>query len=170
MTPLDRLFGVPASVAAALRVLPDIAEYTRTMMGHTEALQKIADSMDELRRDTSALPELRREMGEVAEATRVMDGRMAEIEGAMPVLVEVQQHLALVPDTLTKLNADMERLSDLLERMLGSLDTLSASVDQLQVGVEPLGRVASRWPRRRNRTADLEDPDESAAEPPARDA
>jgi hypothetical protein len=90
-------------------------------------------------------------MRRVGQATAIlapMDERMAAIEGAMPVLVEVQQHLARVPDTLADLDAGMGRLSDQLERMLSSLDTLSGSVDALQEGLVPIGRIASRWPRR----------------------
>jgi hypothetical protein len=149
--PLNRLFGVPASVSAALRVLPDIAAHTEAMVAHTAVLERIADSLDRVSGDTEALPELRADMRRVGEATAIlapMDARMAVIEGAMPVLVEVQQHLARVPDTLAELDAGIKRLSGQLERMLGSLDALSGSVDSLQEGLVPIGRIASRWPRR----------------------
>ena len=146
--PLNRLFGAPASVVSALRVLPQIAEHTETMAG---LLQRILSAIDRVSTDTEALPELSANMRRVGDATAVldpMDARMAAIESAMPVLVEVQQHLARVPDTLERLDTAMARLSDQLERMLGSLDALSESVDSLQEGLGPLGRLASRWPRR----------------------
>jgi methyl-accepting chemotaxis protein len=146
--PLNRLFGVPSTVASALRVLPEIAAHTAAMVEHTAMLERIARSLERVGADTLALKELRDDMGEVAQQTATMDGRMAEIAGAMPVLVEVQQHLSRVPETLERLDVAMDRLSGQLERMLGSLDALSVSVDALQEGVSPLGRIAGRWSRR----------------------
>jgi hypothetical protein len=63
-----------------------------------------------------------------------MDERMATIEGAMPVLVEVQRHLAQVPATLEQLDEGLEELSATLGRLL--------------VAMEPLSRVADRFPGR----------------------
>ncbi|MEA2308465.1 MAG: hypothetical protein QOI65_751, partial [Thermoleophilaceae bacterium] len=66
------------------------------MVTHTAMLERIADGLDRVSADTHELAELRAEMASVREATAVlgpMDARMATIEGAMPVLVEVQQHL-----------------------------------------------------------------------------
>jgi hypothetical protein len=156
--PLSRLLGVPASVASALRVLPQIAEHTEAMTG---LLQRILSAIDGVSTDTEALPALSKNMQRVGDATAVlepMDARMAAIEAAMPVLVEVQGHLARVPDTLERLDVAMAQLSGQLERMLGSLDTLAESVDSLQEGLGPLGRLASRWPRRsRNARPDSAD-------------
>jgi hypothetical protein len=51
--------------------------------------------------------------------------RMATIGAAMPVLMEVQGHLARVPDTLGQ---------------------LGDNVDTLQVSIDPLSRVVQRLP------------------------
>ena len=64
---------------------------------------------------------------------------MATIEGAMPVLVEVQRHLAQVPETLEHLDARLAELSETLERLL--------------VAMEPLSRVAGRFPGRSRQAA-----------------
>lgn len=151
--PLDRLPGLPRELLAALRLVPSIARHTEAMERHTSTLQDVLAALERVAGDTAALPALRSDMGRVAQTTSVlepMDGRMAAIEGAMPVLVEVQQHLARVPDTLAGLDESMTRLSGLLERMLGSLDGLSGSVDVLQESVGPLGRVARRLPGQRS--------------------
>jgi hypothetical protein len=50
----------------------------------------------------------------------------------MPVLVEVQQHLARLPETIEGLNAGIAELVGLMERLHESL--------------EPLGRLADRLP------------------------
>jgi hypothetical protein len=50
----------------------------------------------------------------------------------MPVLVEVQRHLAQLPETMGTL--------------LTALDELNRSVDTLQAVVEPMGRLANRVP------------------------
>ena len=50
---------------------------------------------------------------EVAEATAVlpgMDQRMATIEGAMPTRVEVQEHLADLPETIRGMTTVLEKL------------------------------------------------------------
>src|SRR5690348_10140452 len=76
----------PLDIVNALRVLPAIARNTEQMAKSTEVLGKVAD-------DLGALHELRSEMGRVATATEEIgkiDARMANIEAAMPVLVEVQ--------------------------------------------------------------------------------
>jgi hypothetical protein len=98
--------------------------------------------MDALRRDTAKLQTL----ADDASVLVPMDKRMAAIEGAMPVLVEVQQHLALVPETLGRLDERMNRLSDGLDQLLVALDELSQSVAKLQASVQPLGRLARRLP------------------------
>jgi hypothetical protein len=91
-------------------------------------------------------------MGRVAEATSVlaeMDGRLASIEEAMPVLVEVQRHLDQLPQTMARLDENIGGLSRLMEQMLPSLDGLATSVEELRVEVGPVSRLASRVPGRR---------------------
>jgi hypothetical protein len=90
----------------------------------------------------------------VAAATQVlppMDERMAAIEGAMPVLVEVQRHLARVPETLEHLDTRLADLSATLERLLVSLEGLDRNVGSLHAAVGPLSRVAERLPGRGRR-------------------
>jgi uncharacterized phage infection (PIP) family protein YhgE len=91
-------------------------------------------------------------MALVAEATSVlgaMDGRIATIEEAMPVLVEVQRHLNQLPDTMGGLDEKISRLSALMEQMLTALDGLAANVEALRSGMGPLNRLASRVPGQR---------------------
>jgi hypothetical protein len=108
---LGGISGLPADAVAALRKLPDIAENTRVMKEHTAALERVADALDRVAADTGVLGP--------------MDKRMAAIEAAMPVLVEVQGHLARLPETI---------------------EELMATVETLQSAVEPLGRLAGRVP------------------------
>jgi predicted nuclease with TOPRIM domain len=117
--------GGTAELVAALKVLPRIAENTASMA-----------------KDTRALAELTRDMARVAERTegiQTMDARMANIEATMPVLVDVQKDLAMVPDIIAKLDARIETLSLLL-------DELAKSVEGLQRSITPLGRLAGRLP------------------------
>jgi len=74
---------------------------------------------------------------------------MTEIESAMPTLVEVQQQLSDLPETMDELQARLGGLTEMLERLLASLDTLDANVAALRDAVEPIGRVADRLPGRR---------------------
>ncbi len=108
---LGGMTSLPTDAVAALRRLPEIAENTRTMKEHTAALERVADALDRVAADTGVL--------------RKMDERMVTIEAAMPVLVEVQQHLERLPETI---------------------EQLMASVETLQSAVEPLGRLAGRVP------------------------
>jgi len=108
---LSGVTGIPADAIAALRRLPEIAENTQVMKEHTAALERVADALDRVAADTGVL--------------RQMDERMATIEAAMPVLVEVQGHLAQLPEII---------------------EGLLASVGTLQSAVEPLGRLAGRVP------------------------
>jgi len=101
--------------------------------------------------DTKAIPDLRRDIERVADATaglEQIDARMANIERAMPVLVEVQQHLARLPETIEGLDVRVAELSVLLQKMLDSMNELTVSVDAMQGAVGPLGRLAERLPRR----------------------
>lgn len=117
--------AAPAELAAALKFLPRIAENTASMA-----------------RDTRALAELKRDIAKVAERTegiKTMDGRMANIEATMPVLVDVQKDLAQVPEIIAKLDQRIEKLSVLLAE-------LAESVEGLQRSITPLGRIAGRLP------------------------
>jgi hypothetical protein len=64
---LNRLFGMPSSVIAALRVLPDIAAHTEAMVAHTAMLERIADGLDRVAVDTRVLDALHGEMARVRE-------------------------------------------------------------------------------------------------------
>ncbi|MFL5832543.1 MAG: hypothetical protein ACJ76B_00990, partial [Solirubrobacterales bacterium] len=89
MARIPNPLGAPAELAAALRVLPKIAENTRSMA-----------------RDTKALSDVKRDIAKVADRTEgivTMDKRMANIEATMPVLVDVQKDLAAVPDLIARL-------------------------------------------------------------------
>jgi septal ring factor EnvC (AmiA/AmiB activator) len=128
--PLDRLPGLPADVLGALRVLPGMAADTASMARSTAVLGDVAKA-------TQTSPE-RADMARVAEATGCIaqiDARMANIEAAMPVLVEVQQHLATLPETMDRLDRRLAQLADQLEA--------------LQRGLEPIGLVAQRVPGQR---------------------
>ena len=147
--PLDQIADLPVDVVAALRALPVLVEHTEEMRRNTAVLREVADGVKGVARDTEALPALRGEMERVAGSTRYiepMDERMAAIEGAMPVLVEVQRHLAHLPETMERLEDRIGDLTDLLQRMLGALGSLDESVTSLRAAVEPLGRVADRLP------------------------
>ncbi len=121
---LPNPLGAPAELIGALKHLPDIAKHTAAMA-----------------RDTRALAQIARDMSRVAERTegiQTMDARMANIEAAMPVLVDVQKDLAQVPLIIAKLD-DRSRSSRSCwrnweqRRRPTALDT-------------PLGRMASRLP------------------------
>jgi hypothetical protein len=117
--------GAPAELVGALKHLPRIAENTTTMAA-----------------DTRALDQVQRDMAEVAkrmEGVTTMDARMANIEAAMPVLVDVQKDLAQVPVIIAKLDDRIEKLSVLLAE-------LAESVEGLQRSITPLGRIAGRLP------------------------
>ena len=142
---LDRLFQLPADLAAALRIIPSIAQHTAKLHEMTRTLRRVSD-------DTEALPPLRADMARVAEATSIldaMDSRLGKIETAMPVLVEVQRHLDQLPQTVARLDDGIERLSTLMEQLLPSLDGLAAGVEELRVEVGPVSRLARRVPGRR---------------------
>src|SRR6478672_5452136 len=118
----------PLDIVNALRVLPGMARDTASMAKSTAVLSDVAAA-------TSTLPELREEMRRVAKATEQIgqiDGRMATIEAAMPVLVEVQQHLSQLPEIMLRLE--------------GQLNQLSEKLDGLQTSLHPIGRLANRMP------------------------
>ena len=124
--------SVPGELVAALRVLPEVLT----------TLTKVGEDTRRMAENTAELPDVRARLEEVSELASVlppMDERMATIEGAMPVLVEVQQHLAKLPETIEGLNAGIAELVALMERLEESLGHLHASL-------EPLGRLADRLP------------------------
>ncbi|HEY7890713.1 MAG TPA: hypothetical protein VIC05_00730 [Solirubrobacteraceae bacterium] len=135
-------------ISKALNVLAQLGDKLELVVAVTEPLP---ESIQRIANDTAALPAMNEHLDELSPTTKVlsrMDKRLASIEAAMPVLVEVQQHLARLPDTIESLGSDLGSLSGLLERMLTSLDQLDSSVATLHASVEPLGRIANRWPGR----------------------
>ena len=139
---VDRLIGLPGALVDSLRILPEIARHTATLYEITALLKRIAS-------DTEALP-VRDNMALVAEATSVlsaMEAKIATIEEAMPVLVEVQRHLDQLPDTMGGLDDKISRLSALMEQMLTALDGLADNVEALRSGMGPLSRLAQPGPR-----------------------
>jgi DNA-binding FrmR family transcriptional regulator len=115
------IVSLPAELVAHLRVLPRIAERLASVSRHTEGINHNTDVLEQVAADTKALKELSRQMAR-------MDDRMATIEAAMPVLVDVQQDLAQLPEMIG-------RLCDLMEG--------------LQESLQPIGRVAGRLPGQR---------------------
>jgi hypothetical protein len=73
----------------------------------------------------------------------------AKIEESMPVLVEVQQHLSRLPETIETLDAGIGRLVALIDRLLASIETLDGNVGSLRSSLEPIGRIADRMPGNR---------------------
>jgi hypothetical protein len=126
--PLERLGALPTDVVAAIRMIPDITENTRRIAEHTAVLSQVLRQVEVL---------------------ETMDARMAAIEEAMPVLVEVQRHLAQLPETMGRLDEGLARLSVLMEKMVATIDGLNESVKALESSIEPLGRLASRVPGQR---------------------
>ena len=118
----------PLDIINALRVLPPMARDVARMAKSTDVLNDVAKA-------TAALPELREEMARVATATEEIgriDARMATIEAAMPVLVEVQQHISQLPEIMLRLEAQ--------------IGELSKSLEDLQASLHPIGRLARRVP------------------------
>ena len=120
MNPLG-IASLPAELVAHLRVLPRIAERLTEVARHTDGMKHNTDVLEQVAADTKALQDLNAQM------TRI-DERMATIEGAMPVLVEVQQHLAQLPEAIERLCVLMEGLEESLQ---------------------PIGRVAEKLPGQR---------------------
>jgi hypothetical protein len=143
---IDRLLRLPGDLAAALAVVPTIAEHTASLYEMTRTLKRISD-------DTDALPPLRGDMGRVAEATSILpevDAKLKAISEAMPILVEVQRHLDQLPETMAGLDAGMARLSVLIEQMLPPMEALGGNVETLREELGPVSRLASRVPGQRN--------------------
>src|SRR3954451_23949954 len=105
-------------------------------------LPKIAENTESMSRDTELLAMVQQDMAEAAkrmEGVTTMDARMANIEAAMPVLVDVQKDLAQVPVIIARLDERIAMLSVLLEE-------LAKGVEGLQRSITPLGRIAGRLP------------------------
>lgn len=125
------IVSAPGELATSLRTLPELL-----------ALRKVGDDTRRMADNTAELPDVRAQLEQAAEMTSVlpqMDRRMATIEEAMPVLVEVQQHLARLPETIEGLNRGIAEL-------VGLMDGLQASLGHLHESLEPLGRLADRIP------------------------
>jgi ABC-type transporter Mla subunit MlaD len=160
------LLGLPAHVIAALGQIPRLFDRLDSIDTSTRQLDQIRAAIETVSQDTRELASLREDMrrvaaateplGAVAAATDVlpgMDDRMATIEAAMPVLVEVQQHLARLPETMETLAGGITNLTVLLERLLTSLDRLDENVTHLDSTIRPLGSLADRLPGGGRRTA-----------------
>ncbi len=163
------LFGIdslPSDLIRLLRSLPLVADRLDAIAASTSEVPRMRAGIDALGGDTrriagvqEALERLAREMGglkeelgRVVEATDVlptMDGRMAAIEASMPVLVEVQQHLSKLPETIETLGEGIDRLAGLMDRLLASIETLDGNVGSLRSSLEPIGRIADRVPGNR---------------------
>jgi hypothetical protein len=115
------IVSLPAELVAHLRVLPRIAERLTAVARHTEGIKHNTDVLDQVAADTKALGDMNVQIARI-------DERMATIEAAMPVLVEVQQHLAQLPE---------------------AIDRLCALMEGLEESLQPIGRVAERIPGQR---------------------
>ena len=169
MNPLGRVIGLPAEVVGALRVLPQLARDMAEVREATRDLPDVREATTAMARNTSTLPDVLGSLETVAQGTAVlrpMDERMQTIEGAMPVLVEVQQHLAQLPETRERLDRGVTQMAAVLERLLVSMDELNTTLGNLEGSVGPLGRLAGKLPGgRRDRDSDAPPP--AVAPPPA---
>jgi hypothetical protein len=143
VAPLLRVLTAPGDVLSALRVLPSIANDTKAMAEAMRALPRLERQLREVANSTGTLPD-------VAERTEVlpgMDSRMATIAGSMPVLVEVQQSIGHLPETMQKLDDGVTKLTTLLDRLMVTLDELGNDVRVLQTAIVPLQETAERFGR-----------------------
>jgi DNA repair ATPase RecN len=155
MNPLG-IGSLPADVMSALRVLPLVAERLELIAAHTEHLPTIRRALEGVQENTGHLPQVEEAVRLVSNDTRAlaslndrlgaMDGRMASIEEAMPVLVDVQQHLARLPEAIEALQSGIDRLCGLMEGLHTSMDRLDGDIGSLQQSIEPVARVADRLP------------------------
>jgi len=163
------LFGIdalPSDLIKTIRALPLVADRLDAIGTSTDELPKMRAGIDALGEDTQRIAGLqdamerlatemgglKAELGRVVGATDVlptMDGRMARIEESMPVLVEVQQHLSRLPETIETLGVGIDRLVGLMDRLLASIETLDGNVGSLRSSLEPIGRIADRLPGNR---------------------
>lgn len=159
-----RLPGV-GDLAAVAGALPAVFAQLRQITDATASLPRIQAGIDEL---GARLDGLADGIAAVASATEPLpsvevvlgrlDGRMAEIQAAMPHLVTIQGQLEALPvlvsrmtDVLETLPAALERMTEVLERFETSIGHLDEQVTGLHGAVEPLGRIAERVPGRRPR-------------------
>jgi len=157
---------LPSELLKVVRALPLVADRLDAIGASTDELPRMRAGIDALGEDTQRIAGLqgamerlaiemgglKDELGRVVGATDVlptMDGRMAKIEGSMPVLVEVQQHLSRLPETIETLDAGIDRLVGLMDRLLASIETLDGNVGSLRSALEPIGRIADRMPGNR---------------------
>jgi hypothetical protein len=134
VTPFGRVLSAPGEVLRIIGLLRTIAANTESMARATRAVPQLEADMRQVAQYTEVLPE--------------MHERMGVIEGAMPVLVDVQRSLARLPDTAEHLDEGLARMTDLLDRLLASLDELGRTVAALQDSIGPLSRLAERFPGR----------------------
>jgi DNA repair ATPase RecN len=161
MNPIGRVIGVPAELIAGLRVLPKLARDMEAVRDATDCMPDVRQATTDMERHTRALPEVLDSLNTVAHGASVlrpMDERMQTIEGAMPVLVEVQQHLAQLPETMERLDAGVNEMSEKLDRLLIALEQLSVNLTSLDGAMGPIGRLAQRIPGGR-RAAEAPPPD-----------
>jgi methyl-accepting chemotaxis protein len=148
--PWDWLLGVPNDLGAALRMLPQIAENTKSMAADTARLREVSQILERITKDTGPMSE-----------------RIEVIADSMPVLVEVQGHLAELPETMARLEQRLDALTVLIERMLASVQAVGENVGEIQESIGPVSRLARRLPgqRRRDRAAAAGTDPVAAAEP-----
>jgi hypothetical protein len=156
---LEEIARATAHMPAMRAGIQSMAEDTTQLAGIREdlgQLRELLESLPDIDRgvrqvavDTDALPAVRDELRTVAQAVvvlRTMDGRMEQIEGSMPVLVEVQQHLARLPEIIESISGALDRLAVMLDRLLTSVEMLDGHVGALQESMQPIARVADRLP------------------------
>jgi methyl-accepting chemotaxis protein len=85
------------------------------------------------------LLDLRGAIAGMVENVRTMSGDTSRIEMHAKHLDSIDERL--------------DRIVELMERMVASIDELSARVDEMQESVEPVGRLANRFPGRSKRKA-----------------
>jgi hypothetical protein len=163
---LQGIESLPSDVIKGLRALLLIAERLDEIAVSTSEVPMMRPGIDALGADTRRLPgveaalerlagamaDMSDELGRVVGATDVlptMDGRMAQIEASMPVLVEVQQHLSRLPETIETLGEGIDRMAALMDRLLSSIDALDANVGAVRSSLEPIGRIVDRVPGNR---------------------
>ena len=161
--PLERALGAPAELLEALRHIPEMAGHTGEMAKRMAGLDR---GMKSIGKQTASLPAVEEELQGILGKIEVMDGRMAQIADTMPVLVEVQTHIARLPEMMDGLDEQLASLSTGLERLLESLEGFSDNLATLQGSIEPLGRLAGRMPGgragRRARAEALAEAEEAA--------
>jgi len=172
VTPLG-IESLPSDIARLLRALPQLGDRLEEVAESTSQMAAMREGIERLDQNTQTLPGVARDVERIAtllerlaaidtsvkavakdtgvlpgveSSIESMNGRMAEIEAAMPVLVEVQQHLAKLPEAIETLGTGLDRLAGLMEQLLNSMNTLDRNVESLHASMEPIGRIADRLP------------------------